>query len=33
AAIPEPGTYALIFGAAALVFAVWRRRRSASVTA
>ncbi|RME67117.1 MAG: PEP-CTERM sorting domain-containing protein [Verrucomicrobia bacterium] len=28
AAIPEPGTYALIFGAAALVFAVWRRRRS-----
>jgi autotransporter-associated beta strand protein len=28
-AIPEPSTYAAIFGAAALGFAVWRRRRNA----
>jgi hypothetical protein len=28
-AIPEPSTYAAIFGAAALGFAVWRRRRAA----
>jgi hypothetical protein len=29
-AIPEPSTYAAIFGAAALGFAVWRRRRGAA---
>jgi hypothetical protein len=28
AAVPEPGTYAVIFGFAALGFAAWRRRRS-----
>jgi hypothetical protein len=29
AAIPEPGTYAALFGVAALGFAAWRRRRQA----
>lgn len=29
AAVPEPSTYALIFGAGALGFAAWRRRRAA----
>lgn len=29
-AIPEPSTYAALFGASALVFAAWRRRRARS---
>ncbi len=29
AAIPEPSTYVAVFGASALGFAVWRRRRTA----
>ena len=32
-AIPEPSTYAAIFGTAALGFAVWRRRRRAAASA
>jgi len=30
-AVPEPGTYALIAGAAALLFAAWRRRSSVTL--